>query len=376
MSGSTRRYDMKICYYGNQLGFISGSHRYVLGLAKRFLAEGHEVTVVTKGRETWVTMLDGVTYEAVSLERRETLGSYFVEFPLRSLAYFARNGQFDVIHSMASYHLFAVLARMAGIVARTPVVYGVVSPAGRALRLLRFSRLICASRGIQSQLGEGAVFVPHFVDLAEFQTEDRYDYGQQGQFTVGSMGSPAPRRGFEFLIRALPLVLEKHANTRLVLAIEHPQIQYRPKLQHRLGEIKELIEDCGVSDHVQLVGQVDVPRFFNSLDVFVYAVQTTKGMIDIPPTILECLAAGCALVTSPRGGIPELVRDYENGLLVGKDGHDDPGAYARKIVELIDNRDLLSRIRGQARRSVESYDVNRVAPQVMGVYEDVLGWKK
>jgi glycosyltransferase involved in cell wall biosynthesis len=367
---------MRICYYGNQLGFISGSHRYVLGLAKRFLAEGHEVTVVTKGRDASVTVLDGVRYEAVSLENRETIGSYFVEFPLRSLSYFARHREFDIIHSMASYHLFAVLARMAGIMARTPIVYGVVSPASRALKLLQFSRLICASRGIQSHLDEGAVFVPHFVDLAEFQTEERYDYGQKGHFTVGSMGSPAPRRGFEFLIRALPLVLERHPNTRLVLAIEHPQIRYRPKLQRRLGEIKELVEQCGVSDHVQLVGEVEVPRFFNSLDVFVYAVQTTKGMIDIPPTILECLAAGCALVTSARGGIPELVRDYENGFMVVEDGHDDPAAYARKLVELMENRDLLSRVRGQARRSVEPYDVNQVAPQVMDVYEDVLGWKK
>jgi glycosyltransferase involved in cell wall biosynthesis len=367
---------MKICYYGNQLGFISGSHRYVLGLAKRFMAEGHEVTVVTKGRDSRVTVLDGVRYKAVSLERRESFSSYYVEFPLRSLAYFANHREFDIIHSMASYHLFAVLARMAGIAARTPVVYGVVSPASRALKLLRFSRLVCASRGIQAHLGENAVFVPHFVDLATFQTQDRYDYGQEGHFTVGSMGSPAPRRGYEHLIRAMPLVLERHPHARLVLAIEHPQIRYRPKLQRKLEKIKELIERCGVSEHVRLVGEVDVPTFFNSLDVFVYAVQTTKGMIDIPPTVLECLAAGCALVTSARGGIPELVRDYENGLMVDEGGYADPAAYAKKIVELIENRDLLSRIRGQARRSVEPYDVNQVAPQVMGVYEDVLGWKK
>jgi glycosyltransferase involved in cell wall biosynthesis len=241
---------------------------------------------------------------------------------------------------------------------------------------LRFSRLICASRAIEAHLGQGAVFVPHFVDLAEFQTEDRYDYGQEGHFTVGSMGSPAPRRGFKFLIRALPLVLERHPKTRLVLAIEHPQIRYRPKLQRRLEEIEELIEQCGVSDHVQLVGEVDVPRFFNSLDVFVYAVQTTKGMIDIPPTILECLAAGCALITSARGGIPEVVRDHDNGLMVGSDECESPAAYAERIVELIESRELWSRIRGRARRSVEPYDVNQVAPQVMDVYEDVLGWKK
>ena len=39
---------------------------------------------------------------------------------------------------------------------------------------------------------------------------------------------------------------------------------------------------------------------------------------------------------------------------------------------MIENRNLLSKIRDNARKSVEPYDVNRVAPQVMGVYEDVL----
>jgi glycosyltransferase involved in cell wall biosynthesis len=363
---------MKICYFGNQLGFISGSHRYVQGLAKRFSAQGHEVTVVTKGRDRRVSVLDGVRYEAVSLERAETFGSYFVEFPVRSLLYFAKHRGYDIIHSMASYHLWAVLARLAGAVARTPTVYGVVSPASRALNLLGFDRLICASRSIQSELGDKAVFVPHFIDLEGFRTEARYDYGQDGHFIVGSMGSPARRRGYEHLVRAMPLVLERHPNTRFVLAIEHPQIRYRPKLQRQVDEIVGLIKSCGVSDSVRLVGEVDVPTFFHSLDAFVYAVQTTKGMIDIPPTILECLAAGCALVTSRRGGITEVVRDCENGLLVGEDEYDQPEPYAEKIVELIDNRDLLASIRDKSRPSVESYDVNVVAPQVMSVYEEVL----
>lgn len=363
---------MKICYYGNQLGFISGSHRYVLALAKRFMSEGHEVTVVTKGREERAWLLDGVRYEAVSLERKETFTSYFLEFPLCSLSHFAKHTDFDIIHSMASYHLFSVLARCVGLVARTPVVYGVVSPGSRALKVLGFARLICASRSIQARFGDAGVFIPHLVELERFNTTERYDYGQNGRFTVGSMGSPAPRRGFEHLIRAVPLVLERHPDTLFVLAVEHPQIMYRPRLRRRLNELKGLIEGCGVRDNVKLVGRVDVPTFLNSLDVFVYAVQTTKGMIDIPPTVLECLAGGCALVSSPKGGIPEVVRSYENGVLVGDDEYDNPEAYASKILELIENRDLLSKIRANARKSVESYNVNKVAPQIMSVYEEVL----
>jgi len=363
---------MKICYFGNQLGFISGSHRYVLGLAKRFLAEGHEVTVVTKGRDTRVHMLDGVKYEAVSLESRETFFSYYVQFPASALSYFARHRDFDIIHSMASYHLFALLARAVGLVSRTPTVYGVVSPASRALNLLRFDGLICASRSIQERLGPPAVFIPHHIDLASFQTTARYDYGDDGACVVGSMGSPAPRRGYEYLIRSIPMVLERYPNTRFVLAVEHPQIRYRPKLQRSLERLVELIDSIGVSGSVQLVGEVDVPTFLNSLDVFVYAVQTTKGMIDIPPTVLECLAAGCALVTTAQGGIPEVVQDGENGLLVSEGQADNPKAYAERIVRLIDDESLRLSMRENARRSAEPYDVDRVAPEVMRVYEEVL----
>lgn len=348
----------------------------MLGLARRFLGEGHKVTVVTKGRDSRVSLLDGVKYEAVSLESRETFFSYFVQFPFSALSYFARHRDFDIIHSMASYHLFALLARAIGLVSRTPIVYGVVSPASRALNLLHFDRLICASKSIQERLGPPAVFIPHHIDMASFQTSARYDYGGDGAYVVGSMGSPAARRGYECLIRSIPLVLERYPNTHFVLAVDHPQMKYRPKLQRSLESLVGLIDRIGVSDSVQLVGEVDVPRFFNSLDAFVYAVQTTKGMIDIPPTILECLAAGCALVTSPQGGIPEVVRDQENGLVVGEDEYDQPEAYASRIVELIEDRDLLLRIRSNARRSAESYDVNRIAPQVMRVYEEVLGCRE
>jgi glycosyltransferase involved in cell wall biosynthesis len=366
---------MKICYYGNQLGFISGSRKHVLGLAKRFMAEGHEVTVVTKGRDRRVTVLDGVRYEAVSLERRETLASYFIEYPARSLLYFARHSDFDIIHSMASYHFFAVLARLVGAVARTPVVYGVVSPASRAINLLGFPRLICASRSIQEHLGERAVFIPHSLELASFAAGTRYDYGQDGHFTVGSMGAPHARRGFEYLVRAIPLVLKRHPNSQFVLAIENPEVRYQPMLQRRLRELRDLIERLGVARNVKLVGEVDVPRFLNSLDVFVYAVQTTKGMIDIPPTVLECLAAGCALVTTAKGGIPEVIHHGENGLLVSADETSNPQAYAAKIVELIEDEALRLSLQENARRSAEPYDVSQIAPQVLAVYEEVLSGK-
>lgn len=364
---------MRICYYGNQLGFVFGNYRHVLNLAKWFQEEGHEVVVLTKGREHRTWTIEGVRYESVSLEGKKSLGSFYFEFPVKSLLHFLRRRGFDIIHSTAGYNLFAILARLVGVVSRTPTIYEVVSPVGRSLRFLRFAELICASKNIKKHLGQDAVFIPHCVDLKSFDTSAEYGYRRDASFVVGTMGSPVPRRGFDYLIQAIPLVLEKHPEVRFVLAMEHPQTRYLPEMMQHLARLRELVQACDVSASVEMVaGEVDVPTFFNSLDAFVYAVQTTEGMVDLPPTVLECLAAGCALVSTPKGGIPEVVRSYENGILVDEADCADPRGYAGKIIELIENRDLLSRVRASARESVEAYDVHVIAPQVMRVYEEVL----
>lgn len=367
------REPMRICFYGNQLGSVFGNYRHVLNLAKRFQEAGHEVSVLTKGREQGTWTVEGVRYESVSLERKKTFASFYLEFPVKSLLHFLRHRDFDIIHSTAGYNLFAILARLVGVVSGLPVIYEVVSPASSSLRFLRFAKLICASMNIRKRFGREAVFIPHCVDLESFSITSRHDYGGDASFVVGTMGSPVPRRGFEYLIQAIPLVLERHPEVRFVLAIEHPHARYLPEMMRHLSRLRELVQACDVSASVEMVaGEVDVPSFFNSLDAFVYAVQTTEGMVDIPPTVLECLAAGCALVSTPKGGIPEVVRSYENGILIDEADCADPRGYADKIIELIENRDLLSRIRASARESVEAYDVHVIAPQVMRVYEEVL----
>lgn len=364
---------MRICYYGNQLGFVFGNYRHVLNLAKWFQKEGHEVAILTKGRELRTWTIEGVRYESLSLERKKSLGSFYLEFPVKSLLHFLRRRDFDIIHSTAGYNLFAILARLVGIVSGTPTIYEVVSPASGSLRFLRFAKLICASRNIKRHLGQDAVLIPHCVDLKSFDTAADYGYRRDASFVVGTMGSPVPRRGFAYLIQAIPLVLEKYPEVRFVLAIDHPQTRHMPGMRRHLMELEELVRSCQAPASVQIVaGEVDVPTFFNSLDVFVYAIQTTEGMVDLPPTVLECLAAGCALISTPKGGIPEVARNYENAILVDEAHCADPSAYADKIVELIENRDLLSRVRASARESVEAYGVQEIAPQVMRVYEEVL----
>lgn len=363
---------MKVCFLGAGLAFLGGQYHYVLDLASKIMEQGHEVTVATRSRERRLWTIDGVKYEAIMVEREENPVSLNLVFPLRCLSYFLHHRDFDLIHSMASFHRFAPVARLAGIVAGAPVIYEAKSPASPLLRLLGFAKLICSSRNVKQRLGGDHIIIPHFVNLERFKTTSQYDFRKQGSFVVGTMGAPVPRRGFEYFVKAIPFILERYPDTLFVLAIDLKQAEYEPIERKHLQKLKKLIKQLNLSQNVKVIGEVDAATFFNSVDVFVSPFQTTKGTVDIPATVLECLAGGCALVSSSVGGIPEVVDNYENGILINRQDRDSPRAYASKVLELMEDRVLLEKIKSNARRSVEAYDIDEVLPQILNVYEEVL----
>ena len=69
----------------------------------------------------------------------------------------------------------------------------------------------------------------------------------------------------------------------------------------------------------------------------------------VPMSLLEAMAAGCAVVATGVGGIPDVVRDGANGLLVGEG---DPTALAAAITRLLANRPLASRLAREGRDTV------------------------
>ena len=363
---------MKICFYGNGIGFISGNATLVRLLGKVLVKHGHEVTVATRSREEGVKIVDGIRYVPIFVEKKENLFSYYLEFPLRSLAYFLFNNDYDVIHTLASYHSFAILSRAVGFVARKPIIYSILSPAPSFLKLLRFDKLISTSLNIANSFPD-ADYIPPFVDMESFKQKPiQSNSNDKHPFIIGTMGTPLARRGIDVLVRSIPTVLKRFPNTLFILAIDLPQTKYEPRLAKGMAIIRKLIEDLDIpKENIKIVGEIDVPAFFASLDIFVYPVQTTSGMLDIPPTILDCLAAECALISTPLGGIPEVVKNYENGILVSNERYSDPTAYAEKIIELIETKSLWMKIKSNARKSIEEYDINRVAPKIIELYQSI-----
>jgi colanic acid/amylovoran biosynthesis glycosyltransferase len=79
----------------------------------------------------------------------------------------------------------------------------------------------------------------------------------------------------------------------------------------------------------------------------------------LPVSLVEALACGLPVVTTPMTGIPEVVEHERNGLLVPPN---DPHALADAMERLIRDRHLYDRLRGDTRRSVASrFDLGQSA---------------
>jgi glycosyltransferase involved in cell wall biosynthesis len=148
-------------------------------------------------------------------------------------------------------------------------------------------------------------------------------------FAVGRM---VYKKGFEYLVRAVPAILREHPEARVVLA-------GGGDLEDRL---KSLVRQLGVEKSVIMPGWVSrdkMPLYFSGCDLFVLpSVVDRQGNVDgLPNTLLEAMASARPVVATNVAGIPLAVKDGDNGLLVPQK---QPGELSSAINLLLDAPEL------------------------------------
>lgn len=126
----------------------------------------------------------------------------------------------------------------------------------------------------------------------------------------------------------------------------------------------------GIGDLVELPGWLDgAARDAELARATVFCLPShAEGL---PMAVLEAMATGCATVASTVGGIPEVLVDGENGLLVPPR---DAVALAAALARLLDDADLCARLGDGARRTVEQqYSTEAVCGRLAAIYNDMAG---
>ena len=199
--------------------------------------------------------------------------------------------------------------------------------------------------------------IPDAVDLETFAPIKRDACPEKVR--VLSIGRLIPRKGFQFLIRALPQILEKISQDFEIEIVGDGPYQ---------EELLKLAENLGVASHIHFSGSVpysELPQKYRDADLFILP-SLAEGM---PLVVLEAMGTGLPIVVSRVQGIDELVVDGVNGALF------DPGdvdGLAHALVKLINAGERRIEMGKASTERVKPYDWKHIADAYLNLYADVL----
>lgn len=187
-----------------------------------------------------------------------------------------------------------------------------------------------------------------------------------GELTTGASsgrvvfsGRLGERKGVYELVEAIGILQASGCDARWLIAGDGEVDEVRDAV--RMLPYPDLVEVPGWMAHDELVSQIGRSQVF-------CLPSTDEG---VPIAMLEAMAAGLVCVVTPVGGIPEVVVDGDNGLIVAPR---DAQALARVLRRALEEPDLSRGLGMNARATVEKrYAVERVAEQVDVLYREISG---
>jgi glycosyltransferase involved in cell wall biosynthesis len=180
------------------------------------------------------------------------------------------------------------------------------------------------------------------------------------------VGRLVEKKGFDVMVEACGILRRREVPFEAVIVGEHGE--HEPEIRRR-------IDALGLQDSVRLAGPMEQTKLFEeyrSAGVFCLPCRVLdNGDRDgIPNVLMEAMACGLPVVTTPVSGIPEIISDGFNGRLVPPD---DPAALADALQRIDADGRLAESLSNEARATVrERFDGERFAAELAALFREVL----
>ncbi len=174
---------------------------------------------------------------------------------------------------------------------------------------------------------------------------------------VLSVGRLSREKGHDDLIRAMVHVKRMTAfQTVLLIVGDGPE----------RARLEGLCARLGLAEEVRLVGyQRDVTAYYEAADVFALTSHSEGS----PNVLLEAMDAEVPIVATAVGGVGEMLRHREGGLLVPRGGVE---GIARAVVTLLGDGELCLALSAAARQSLSAYSPARYYASIRSVFERIV----
>ncbi len=228
-------------------------------------------------------------------------------------------------------------------------------PTGQAVRNIRAdTRIEILPMGVDTELFHPGKFNPKIKD----------DLNIQDIFLL-AVGRFAEKKGFKYLIQAMPEILNKRPLVKLVIIGFGPQ-------EHAL---KQCVRQLGLENAVLFVGSKEgeeLAEYFATADIFIGpSIVTDSGDTEGQGVVfLEAMASETAVIASDVGGVKDIVCNRETGLLIPQKN---PEAIAEKTLLLMNDQELRNQLALNGRRLAKSeYSWETIAKRFLETYSQII----
>jgi glycosyltransferase involved in cell wall biosynthesis len=204
--------------------------------------------------------------------------------------------------------------------------------------------------------------IPDMINLNEYNSksvEFRKKYKLENKKIILAVGRLVRKKGFQYLIKAFPKILENFPEA--VLVIIGPWHNYK-------NELVSLVKKMKLKDKIIFTGIVSDKMLKSAIycsDVFVIpSLHEGFGIV-----ALEAMAYSKPIVASNAGGLSEILEHNKNSLLVPPG---DINKLADEIMKLLKDQKLAKNIAENARREVEKYDSRKNIDKLIKIYNECI----
>jgi glycosyltransferase involved in cell wall biosynthesis len=180
------------------------------------------------------------------------------------------------------------------------------------------------------------------------------------------VGRLVPKKGFDVLVEACAVLRRRNVEFEALIVGEHGEHE---------AELRRRISLHGLENHIRLTGPMEQSKLYEeyrraSAFCLPCRVLDNGDRDGIPNVLMEAMACGLPVITTPISGIPEIVSDGVNGRLIPPD---DPVALADALVGLDSDPHLAERLSSKARSTVhERFDGERFALQLATLFREAI----
>jgi glycosyltransferase involved in cell wall biosynthesis len=206
-------------------------------------------------------------------------------------------------------------------------------------------------------LKDKSIVIPNGVNVGEIQSSLSSIAALKGEFNLLFPGGAKFVKGGDLVIKALPKVKGQIGGIHLYIAGDVP----------RNHPLRKMVIAAGLDKHVTFAGFLDIREYrqlLNSVDLLVMPSREEYFGI----VFLEAMALGKTVIGGNTGGIPEVIDNGRNGILVKPD----PDQVAEAILYLYENDDVRRQMSQNNLHDVARFDWSGIIERYIDLYKVVV----